>query len=172
MLHDVQMIKNMMPHCCIGVDVITGFPGETHEDFLTTYQFLNELPISYLHVFTYSERPNTYALNLPEPVPQKIREERTTQLRSLSEKKRRYFYNQFVSTTRPVLFEEETDGIWMYGFTDNYIRVKTQYDPLLVNEVVDVQLTAIDADGDMLGEPQDKSNQAILTHESIQSINK
>ena len=168
----VHLIKNMMPHCCIGVDVITGFPGETHEDFLTTYQFLNELPISYLHVFTYSERPNTYALNLPEPVPQKIREERTTQLRSLSEKKRRYFYNQFVSTTRPVLFEEETDGIWMYGFTDNYIRVKIQYDPLLVNEIVDVQLTAIDADGDMLGEPQDKSNQAILTHESIQSFNK
>ena len=168
----VHLIKNMMPHCCIGVDVITGFPGETHEDFLTTYQFLNELPISYLHVFTYSERPNTYALNLPEPVPQKIREERTTQLRSLSEKKRRYFYSQFLSTTRPVLFEEETDGVWMYGFTDNYIRVKTHYDPLLVNEIVDVQLTAIDADGDMLGEPQDKSNQAILTHESIQSFNK
>lgn len=159
----VAVIKKLMPHCCIGVDVITGFPGETHEDFLDTFHFLNELDISYLHVFTYSERPNTFALSLTDVVPQKLREERTTQLRSLSEKKRRYFYNQFVSTTRNVLFEEETDGEWMFGFTDNYIRVKTHYDPLLVNEIVPVFLEQIAADGDMLGIPQTNNEEDNLT---------
>jgi threonylcarbamoyladenosine tRNA methylthiotransferase MtaB len=163
----VAVIKKLMPHCCIGVDVITGFPGETHEDFLDTFHFLNELDISYLHVFTYSERPNTYALTLPDPVPQKIREERTTQLRSLSEKKRRYFYSQFTGTIRNVLFEEETDGVWMFGFTDNYIRIKTHYDPLLVNEIVPVLLESIDADGDMLGVPQNTTSHQITLHENL-----
>jgi len=149
----VSFIKLKMPHACIGVDVITGFPGETHDDFLETYHFLNELDISYLHVFTYSERPNTFAISLPNAVPQKIRDERTTQLRSLSEKKRRRFYSQFVGTTRAVLFEEETDGEWMFGFTDNYIKVKTHYDPLLVNEVVTVLLNQVSPDGNMLGMP-------------------
>lgn len=145
----VGMIKSLMPDCCIGVDVITGFPGETHEDFIDTFQFLQTLDISYLHVFTYSERPNTVAIDLPDSVPQQIREERTAQLRNLSEKKRRAFYEQHQHTTRPVLFEEETDGQWMFGFTDNYIRVKTQYDPLLVNEIVHVALGEIDAEGHM-----------------------
>ncbi len=148
----VALIRAAMPDACIGVDVITGFPGESHEDFLDTYHFLQDLPISYLHVFTYSERPNTFAIQLPDSVPQSLREERTTQLRSLSEKKRRAFYEQFVGQSRTVLFEEETDGIWMYGFTDNYIRVKTQYDPLLVNELVRVVLADLDAEGHMLSD--------------------
>lgn len=160
----VELIKKLMPDCCIGVDVITGFPSETHEDFLDTYQFLNDLDISYLHVFTYSERPNTLAITLPNPVPQKSRDERTTQLRSLSEKKRRYFYSQFVGTKRPVLFEEETDGEWMYGFTDNYIKVKTHYDPLLVNEVVTVFLEQVAADGDMVGLPEVDEMSHTSTH--------
>ncbi len=149
----VAHIKKTMPHACIGVDVITGFPGETHDDFLETFHFLNDLDISYLHVFTYSERPNTFAIALPDSVPQKIRDERTTQLRSLSDKKRRHFYNQFVGTKRAVLFEEETDGEWMFGFTDNYIKVKTHYDPLLVNEVVTVLLDQVSPDGNMIGVP-------------------
>ena len=145
----VNYITSLMPYCCIGVDVITGFPGETAEDFLDTYQFLNQLDISYLHVFTYSERTDTLAVEMGDVVPQKIREERTQQLRNLSEKKRRYFYEQFVGTIRPVLFEEETDGEYMYGFTDNYIKVKTHYDPLLVNEIVMVKLLGINAEGVM-----------------------
>ena len=148
----VNYIKSLMPSCCIGVDVITGFPGETAEDFLDTYQFLIQLDISYLHVFTYSERADTLAVSMENVVPQKIREERTRQLRNLSDKKKRYFYEQFVGTQRPVLFEEETDGEFMYGFTDNYIKVKTLYDPLLVNEIVDVKLLAVNAAGDMEAE--------------------
>ncbi len=146
----VAAIKKAMPHCCIGVDVITGFPGETHADFLETYQFLNELDISYLHVFTYSERPNTLAIEMQDIVPQKNRDERTTQLRNLSEKKKRFFYQQFEHTMRPVLFEAETEGDKMFGFTDNYIRVQTQYDPLLVNEIVDVELMQTDASGELM----------------------
>lgn len=146
----VAAIKKLIPHCCIGVDVITGFPGETHEDFLETYQFLNELDISYLHVFTYSERPNTLAIEMEGVVPQNMREERTTQLRNLSEKKRRFFYQRFEQTIRPVLFEAETDGDKIFGFTDNYIRVQTQYDPLLVNEIVDVELTVLDPSGEIM----------------------
>ena len=146
----IAAIKKLIPHCCIGVDVITGFPCETHEDFLETYQFLNELDISYLHVFTYSERPNTFAIEMEGAVPQILREERTTQLRNLSEKKRRFFYQQFEQTIRPVLFEAETNGDKMFGFTDNYIRVQTQYDPLLVNEIVDVELTNTDSSGELM----------------------
>ncbi len=146
----VAFIKELMPHCCIGVDVITGFPGETHEDFLETYYFLNDLDISYLHVFTYSERPNTLAIQMDNVVPQQVRSDRTTQLRNLSEKKRRHFYAQFENTIRPVLFEAENDGDKMFGFTDNYIRVQTEYDPLLVNEVVAVQLGGMDVAGEMM----------------------
>ena len=148
----INYIKNLMPFCCIGVDVITGFPGETAEDFLETYHFLNQLDISYLHVFTYSERADTLAVTMENSVPKKIREERTQQLRNLSEKKKRYFYEQFVETQRTVLFEEETDGEFMYGFTDNYIKVKALYDPLLVNEVITVKLLGVNATGDMEAE--------------------
>ena len=140
---NVQLIRERMPYACIGVDVITGFPGESHADFLDTYHFLNELEVSYLHVFTYSERPNTLAIEMDNPVPVKEREERTAQLISLSEKKKRDFYTAFVGSKRPVLFEAETDGETMFGFTDNYIKVAAPYDPLLVNEIAMVELSAI-----------------------------
>lgn len=139
----VDLIKSLMPHCCIGVDVITGFPGETNEDFLETYQFLNELSISYLHVFTYSERPNTPASEMDESVPHVVRNERTQQLINLSEKKKRDFYNRFTGQFRQVLFEAETDGQSLSGFTDNYIRVTAPFDPILVNEMVMVELSEL-----------------------------
>jgi threonylcarbamoyladenosine tRNA methylthiotransferase MtaB len=143
----VRKIKELMPHCCIGVDVITGFPGETEEEFLKTYNFLNELDISYLHVFTYSERPNTAAVELDGIVPQHLRNERTTLLRGLSEKKRRYFYEQHLASNFTVLFEEDIDNGMMHGFTENYIRVAAKYDPLLINELKQVQLKSINEQG-------------------------
>jgi threonylcarbamoyladenosine tRNA methylthiotransferase MtaB len=146
----VANIRESMPDCCIGVDVITGFPGETDEDFLDTYHFLNELDISYLHVFTYSERDNTVATEMKDPVLLRTRHERTTQLRSLSEKKKRAFYDQFVGTTAQVLFEEERDDQGnMYGFTENYIKVTAKYDPVLVNEIKEVYLSEVNEQGIM-----------------------
>jgi threonylcarbamoyladenosine tRNA methylthiotransferase MtaB len=145
----VSAIKEAMPHACIGVDVITGFPGETGEDFLLTYNFLSELDISYLHVFTYSERANTDAILLKDSVPMNIRKERNKMLRTLSVKKQRYFYGQHAGTTRYVLFEADHDHGTMHGFTDNYIKVKTTFDPALVNKLVPVELSAVDADGTM-----------------------
>lgn len=143
----IEKIKNLMPHCGIGVDVIVGFPGETEENFLETYRFLNELDVSYLHVFPYSERANTTAKKMRDVVPVKVRMERGEMLRVLSEKKRMAFYRQHLGTTRPVLFEaEEKRGI-MFGFTDNYIKVATDYDPLLVNTVVNVKLSSLNPDG-------------------------
>ena len=137
----VARIKELMPHAGIGVDVIVGFPGETEADFRETYQFLNELPISYLHVFPYSERPNTLAPTLPGRVPERVRTERTTQLRSLSEKKKRFFYEQHAGFETEVLFEDDiTDGR-VEGYTPNYIRVAAKYDPLLVGEVRPLRLT-------------------------------
>ncbi len=131
----VAEIKRLMPHACIGVDVIVGFPGETEEHFLDTYRFLNELDVSYFHVFTYSERANTLAISLPDPVPQADRNRRNKMLRILSEKKRHAFYAQHLGSKRPILFEEEVHGGDINGFTDNYIKIVTPYDPLLVNEV-------------------------------------
>jgi threonylcarbamoyladenosine tRNA methylthiotransferase MtaB len=146
----VDSIKKLMPDCCIGVDVITGFPSETEEDFLDTYRFINELDVSYLHVFTYSERDDTTALRIKEVVPHDERQKRTNMLRILSEKKRRYFYEQHLGKRMNVLFEMEHEGGMMKGFTSNYIKVKTEYDPLLVNEIIEVELTKIDTDGEML----------------------
>jgi threonylcarbamoyladenosine tRNA methylthiotransferase MtaB len=146
----VATIKRLMPHACIGVDVITGHPGESDAHFLDTYNFLNALDVSYLHVFTYSERPNTHALTLPDPVPQHVRNDRTTQLRGLSEKKRRHFYTQFEGMSRPILFEEEVSEGHLHGFTDNYIKVVTPYDPLLVNEIRTFRLAEPDANGEMM----------------------
>jgi threonylcarbamoyladenosine tRNA methylthiotransferase MtaB len=146
----VAAIKRLMPHACIGVDVITGHPGETEAHFLDTYHFLNAVDVSYLHVFTYSERANTHALSLPDPVPQHIRNERTLQLRNLSEKKRRHFYGQFEGTRRPILFEEEVSEGHLHGFTDNYIKVVTPYDPLLVNEIRTYRLAVINEIGEMM----------------------
>jgi len=143
----VKKIKALMPHCCIGVDVIVGFPGETEELFLETYQFLNELDISYLHVFTYSERANTPAANLHDVVPQKIRQQRSKMLRSLSHKKKRAFYEQHIGTNATVLFENDVENNMMHGFTENYIRVTAKYDPILINELKRVTLTGLNETG-------------------------
>ncbi len=144
----VALIKQLMPDCCIGVDVITGFPGEGEEEFLETYNFLNGLDISYLHVFTYSERDNTTAVRVTEGVvPMQVRQERNKMLTILSEKKRRAFYEQNIGKTATVLWEAERDGAFMHGFTQNYVKVKTAYTEGLVNQTVPVQLNAIDADG-------------------------
>ena len=142
----VKRIKEKMPHACIGVDVIVGFPGETDEEFEVTYQFLNELDISYLHVFTYSERPNTTAYKMPGKVRMGIRAERSKRLHILSDKKRHFFYEQNIGKNYKVLWEAENDDNMMYGFTENYIKVKTPYDPMLVNEITPVELSKIDED--------------------------
>ncbi|MDI9858370.1 tRNA (N(6)-L-threonylcarbamoyladenosine(37)-C(2))-methylthiotransferase MtaB [Flectobacillus roseus] len=139
----VQKIKELMPDCCIGVDVIVGHPGETEEEFLETYNFLNELPISYLHVFTYSERENTTALTIKPVVPQSKRAERSKMLHILSDKKRRYFYEQQLGKNFEVLFEEDVEDGQMQGFTENYVRVTAKYDPLLINETKQVALVSI-----------------------------
>lgn len=145
----IEKIKALMPHACIGVDVITGFPSESDEDFLDTYNYLNGLDISYLHVFTYSERKNTGALKIKGRVPEGKRKDRTLQLISLSEKKRRNFYDAFAGSTRSVLFEAENQDEFMYGFTDNYIKVRMPYDPLFVNEIREAVLTSQSAEGIM-----------------------
>ena len=125
----VAKIKSLMPHACIGVDVIVGFPGESREDFLETYQFLNELDISYLHVFTYSERENTPAASMPDVVPGSQRADRSKMLHILSDKKRRRFYEDNLGCETRVLFENDIEDGMMHGFTDNYIRVTAKYDP-------------------------------------------
>lgn len=151
----VQKIKQLMPHACIGVDVIVGFPGETEQDFLDTYQFLNELPVSYLHVFTYSERANTPAAEMQEVVPKKERSRRSKMLRILSEKKKRQFYEENTGKAAVVLFEEDIENGQMHGFTENYVRVTAKYDPLLINELKAVQLTQINESGFMeVAEPE------------------
>jgi threonylcarbamoyladenosine tRNA methylthiotransferase MtaB len=139
----VSKIKTLLPHACIGVDVIVGFPGETDELFLETYNFLNELNISYLHVFTYSERANTRAVELEGVVPMKKRNERSKMLRILSEKKRSKFYEENLGETFTVLFEEDVENGMMHGFTENYIRVAAKYDPILINELKQVTLDEI-----------------------------
>jgi threonylcarbamoyladenosine tRNA methylthiotransferase MtaB len=143
----VSRIKEVMPNACIGVDVIVGFPGETDELFLETYNYLNELEISYLHVFTYSERPNTEAVNMPEVVPKKVRAKRSKMLRGLSAKKRRSFYESQLGNTRTVLFETENKEGYIQGFTDNYVKVKTPWNPSLINTLHRITLTEIDEDG-------------------------
>ncbi|MDF2518683.1 MAG: tRNA ((6)-L-threonylcarbamoyladenosine(37)-C(2))-methylthiotransferase MtaB, partial [Sphingobacterium sp.] len=139
----VEFIKSLMPNCCIGVDVIVGFPGETREDFLDTYNFLNNMDISYLHVFTYSERENTIAAQMEGAVPGAQRSDRSKMLHILSEKKRRAFYESQLGAQGDVLFEaDEKDG-YMHGFSKNYVKVRTLYDPLLVNEVVPVKFMEV-----------------------------
>ncbi len=145
----VAKIKELMPHCCIGVDVIVGFPGETREDFIDTYNFLSDLDISYLHVFTYSERENTSAAEMSNPVPGSTRAERSKMLHILSEKKRHAFYQTQLNTTQEVLFEGDIKEGYMHGFTRNYVKVKAKYDPVLVNELKSVHLTNISSDGDV-----------------------
>lgn len=143
----VSQIKSLRPDCCIGVDVIVGFPGETDEEFLDSYQFINSLDISYLHVFTYSERANTGAPKLGEYVPMEKRKERSKMLHILSDKKKRAFYESNLGSKRTVLFEAEEDNGTMYGFTENYVKVKVPFHADLVNQFKRVQLMEIDRDG-------------------------
>lgn len=145
----VSKIKEVMPHCCIGVDVIVGFPGETDEEFEKTMNFLKELDISYLHVFTYSERANTKALDIESIVPLDVRRERSKQLRILSEKKKRAFYNSFENKKNEVLFEAENDEGIMYGFTKNYIKVAIPYQEELINTLQKVNLNKVNKKGIM-----------------------
>ncbi|MFV8282393.1 tRNA (N(6)-L-threonylcarbamoyladenosine(37)-C(2))-methylthiotransferase MtaB [Christiangramia marina] len=143
----VNKIKSVMPDACIGVDVIVGFPGETDEHFLETYNFLQELDISYLHVFTYSERDNTPAAEMDGVVPLKVRKKRSKMLRGLSAKKRRVFYESQLGNTSTVLFEGENKSGYIHGFTENYVKVKAPWNPEMVNTLKKVNLTEIDEDG-------------------------
>ncbi len=143
----VTKIKEVMPQACIGVDVIVGFPGETDEHFLETYNFLNVLDISYLHVFTYSERDNTESAIMENVVPINVRNKRSKMLRGLSVKKRRAFYESQLGSTRTVLFEGENKSGYIQGFTENYVKVKAPWNPDLVNTLQEVELTKIDDDG-------------------------
>ena len=143
----VAKIREVMPDACIGVDVIVGFPGETDEHFLETYHFLNELDISYLHVFTYSERDNTEAVLMDGVVPDAVRAKRSKMLRGLSAKKRNAFYESQLGKEKTVLFESDNKQGYIHGFTENYVKVKAPWDPTLVNTLHKVKLTKIDGDG-------------------------
>ena len=143
----VAKIKKLMPHCCIGVDVIIGFPGETEELFMQTYDFLKDLNISYLHVFSYSERDNTLAPKMENSVSKADRDDRSKRLRILSAKKKRAFYQENIGKSFPVLFEAEENNNFMSGFTSNYIKVKTPFKQELVNTIKQVYLREIDKDG-------------------------
>ena len=143
----VYKIKSAIPYACIGVDVIVGFPGETHDDFLETYSFLNELNISYLHVFTYSERENTVASSLPGVVPLSQRSDRSKMLHILSDKKKRKFYEENIGRESTILFENDIENGKMHGFTENYIRAAAKYDPILINELRRATLSSINENG-------------------------
>ena len=145
----VKKIKEVMPHASIGVDVIVGFPNETSERFLDTYNFINEMDVSYLHVFTFSERDNTSAPKMNEKVPQKERNERSKMLRGLSEKKKRYFYEQNLNNTLSALFEDSEEDGKLYGFTNNYVKVAVDYDPVLVGSIKNVKLKSFDLSGNI-----------------------
>ncbi|MEY4571948.1 MAG: hypothetical protein RLZ10_1165 [Bacteroidota bacterium] len=145
----VNKIKSINPESCIGVDVIVGFPGETDDEFNKTVEFLKELEISYLHVFTYSERANTTAIKLAESVPMEVRRERSKKLHLLSDRKKRQFYEQNIGNIRTVLVESEQDEGWMYGFTENYVKVRLPYDEKLANQFLSVELIKVNADGVM-----------------------
>lgn len=146
----IQKIKLRMPYCCIGADVIVGFPGETEEDFLDTYNFINSLNISYLHVFTYSERENTEAIEFKPVIPIADRRKRNKVLRNLSAVKQHRFYSENVGTMHSVLFEGENKDGFIHGFTENYIKVKTKFDSKLVNQLREVYLSELDSEGNML----------------------
>ncbi len=146
----IETIKNCRPDACIGVDVIVGFPGETDELFMETVNFLKDLRISYLHVFTYSERANTTAVKLGDPVPMSVRKERSRQLHILSDKKKRQFYEEQIGTNRTLLIEQEENEGWHEGFTENYVKVKLPIEADRQNTFVHIRLTGIDRDGSML----------------------
>lgn len=158
----VAQIKSVMPHCCIGVDVIVGFPGETEEDFQETYRFIQELDISYLHVFTYSERANTPAADMPDAVLMDERKRRNKMLSILSEKKRRAFYEQHLGECRPVLWEHSQQEGIVTGFTDNYIKVEAPENGRLINSIEMVGLETLEPEGGVVwvsGEPRQVPNE-------------
>jgi threonylcarbamoyladenosine tRNA methylthiotransferase MtaB len=159
----VKKIKSLMPHCCIGVDVIVGFPGETEDDFMETYNFIDTLNISYLHVFTYSERENTEAISFSAIVPMEERRKRNKVLRNLSAVKQQKFYSENSGAEQTVLFESENKDGFMFGFTDNYIKVKTKFNPELVNSLQKVTLTKTDPGGTMLFE----NAEALIVHPAL-----
>lgn len=131
----VEKIKKVMPHCCIGVDVIVGFPNESDTDFMDTWNFINDLDVSYLHVFTYSERNNTLAIDMDEVVPMQVRKNRSNILQNLSLKKKKLFYQTHLQNPRKVLWEQSNKNGKMNGFTDNYIKVETDFDASLINKI-------------------------------------
>ena len=145
----IAKIKEVMPDACIGVDVIVGFPGETDEVFMETVNFLKDLDVSYLHVFTYSERANTTAKKMGDTVPVNIRRERSKQLQLLSDKMRRHFYSTQKGKKKKVLFESDENEGMIFGFTENYVKIKTKYDENLINQIVDISLDELDRDGVM-----------------------
>jgi threonylcarbamoyladenosine tRNA methylthiotransferase MtaB len=157
----VEHIKSLIPHAAIGVDVIVGFPGETEKHFNETYDFLHSLPVSYLHVFTYSERENTLAVEMGEVVPQSVRKDRNRRLRNLSAKKLHDFTQQHLGSVFPVLFEEEQQKGRMYGYTSNYIRVSLPYTPEYVNKIINCELREIGTDGLVIAVPVSVSDLAL-----------
>jgi len=150
-INKINSIKSKMKNACIGVDVIVGFPGETEDDFLETYNFLMNLNISYLHVFTYSERDNTESSKMDNIVPIQVKAKRSKMLRTLSEKKKRIFYESQINKIKYVLFETENKSGYIYGFTANYVKVKIPWNPYLCNKIIKVKLTEIDEEGFMKG---------------------
>ncbi|MGB2461056.1 MAG: MiaB/RimO family radical SAM methylthiotransferase, partial [Flavobacteriaceae bacterium] len=143
----VNQIKRLMPDACIGVDVIVGFPGETDQHFLDTYAFLVDLPVSYLHVFSYSERPNTPAAEMKNQVPKPIKNKRSKMFRGLSAKKRHAFYESQLHKTKSILFEAENKEGYIQGFTENYVKVRVPWDPALQNQTIQATLSEIDQKG-------------------------
>jgi len=166
----VYYIKDKLPHAAIGVDVITGFPGETDIDFRLTFDFIHSLPISYLHVFTYSERPNTLAADMKDVIPMAIRKERNQQLRNLSEKKKRYFYKQFINSSRPVLFESENVSKQMLGYTDNYLRVSIPYDAKMINTICQINLEEINSETIFAGSFNINKNNSLLPNDNYNHV--
>jgi threonylcarbamoyladenosine tRNA methylthiotransferase MtaB len=146
----IKEIKVHMPHACIAADVIIGFPGETDEDFQDTYDFLESLDISYMHVFTYSERPGTKAALIPDKVNNKQKRERSRILHELSDRKKAVFYKENIGSTWPVLFESDNSNGFMHGFTGNYLKVKTAFREDFINEIIPVKLDMLDSDGTFL----------------------
>lgn len=145
--HKIELIKKHIPNCCIGIDVIVGFPGETEALFKETFSFLQSIEPAYLHVFTYSERANTLAKKMSDAVPKELRAERSKQLRILSQKFKRAYYEQFLNTEQEVLFEEENHSSFMQGYSKNYLRVQLPYDEALINSIQKVQIKQFNVDG-------------------------
>ncbi len=150
----IKKITTLIPNCCIGADVIVGFPGEKEENFLTTYNYLNNLPISYLHVFSFSEREKTIAFDMKDTIAKNIRYKRSKMLRILSNKKLNFFYESQIGSIKNVLFEKENKNGFIYGYTENYIKVKTPFSNQLTNKITPTLLTKMSEDGLIMGETQ------------------